>query len=362
MSQRANYFKIGVFVIVAVLLAVGGLALLGLKSVLRTHDYFETYIDESVQGLDVGSPVKYRGVQLGHVKRIALLNTVYETDDRRKRQVYVELEIDPSIILGDRPDIDLEEAIMSQAINHGLRVRMASQGVTGLAYLELDFLKDCEPFEPPPWKPILHHIPSTRSTITRFTDAIDVIFKKLEHVEFDRIIKNAEELIASANRAVANANVESVIKNLDQLVLDTQDKLKKTPIEEVGHDVARLITQAEQMLSDLRVPELRTDVGQMISDLRVTNQKVQDMLAGATATLAKVDGVSKDLPALVSQTRSAIKHVDQLVIGQHEDLTAVLENVRLISEHLRGLSLNAEKYPSQLLFGVPPPAAPAKKP
>ena len=65
MSQRANYFKLGLFVIGAIVAGILVLIVIGTGRVLQKRVTIETYFNESVQGLDIGSKMKYRGVEVG---------------------------------------------------------------------------------------------------------------------------------------------------------------------------------------------------------------------------------------------------------------------------------------------------------
>ena len=65
MSNQANYYKIGLFVVLGVAIAIVSVVILGAGSIFEKSIVMETYIDGSVQGLDVGSAVKFRGVQIG---------------------------------------------------------------------------------------------------------------------------------------------------------------------------------------------------------------------------------------------------------------------------------------------------------
>ena len=65
MSTRANYFKIGLFTLAALALLVGAIIAWGAGAFAADRAIVETYMDESVQGLDMGSPVKFRGVNVG---------------------------------------------------------------------------------------------------------------------------------------------------------------------------------------------------------------------------------------------------------------------------------------------------------
>ena len=80
MSQKANYFKLGLFVIGAVVAGVAVLLIIGTGRWLKPRAVMETYFNESVQGLDIGSKMKYRGVVIGEVTRISFTYVKYELD------------------------------------------------------------------------------------------------------------------------------------------------------------------------------------------------------------------------------------------------------------------------------------------
>ena len=71
--HKINYFKIGLFVLAAVVLLVILLIALGAGNFGSKKIYFETYFDESVQGLSSGSTVHFRGFPIGKVERISFL-------------------------------------------------------------------------------------------------------------------------------------------------------------------------------------------------------------------------------------------------------------------------------------------------
>ena len=70
MDDRTNYFKIGLFIISATVLATLTITILGGGTVFQKTMTVETYFEESVQGLDAGSPVNFRGVKIGKIAEI----------------------------------------------------------------------------------------------------------------------------------------------------------------------------------------------------------------------------------------------------------------------------------------------------
>ena len=70
MSAPTNHFKLGLFVILSFGAMVAAGVTLGTNAIKKDTTKYHTYFNESVQGLDVGSPVKFRGVTIGAVSSI----------------------------------------------------------------------------------------------------------------------------------------------------------------------------------------------------------------------------------------------------------------------------------------------------
>src|SRR6266700_3890014 len=143
MSAKANFFKIGLFSIGATIALIVLLVILGSGRLFQLKVLMETYVNESVQGLEVGSKVKYRGVVVGEVTRIGFTYTKYQLDKpmpERLRYVMIEATILPRLI-GGRAGGDITRTESARAeIQRGLRVRLAPQGITGTNYLEIDYV------------------------------------------------------------------------------------------------------------------------------------------------------------------------------------------------------------------------------
>ena len=98
MSQKANYFKLGLFVIGAIAAGIIVLLIIGSGRWFQKRITIETYFNESVQGLDIGSKLKYRGVAIGEVTRIGFTYNKYQLDRpmaERARYVLVEAQLEP---------------------------------------------------------------------------------------------------------------------------------------------------------------------------------------------------------------------------------------------------------------------------
>src|SRR3954464_9578091 len=143
MALKANYFKLGLFVIGAVVCTVVPLIIVGSGRAFQQKITIETYFNESVQGLDIGSKMKYRGVVIGEVTRISFTYVKYEQDKpmvERKRSVLVEAQLEPRLV-GGRAANDIASPESSRIeVERGLRVHLAPQGITGTNYLELDYV------------------------------------------------------------------------------------------------------------------------------------------------------------------------------------------------------------------------------
>ena len=191
MTEKARYFKIGLFTLGALGLLSVGLIIFGATSYFDEPPILaETYFLQSVQGLDVGAPVKFSGVQVGKVKNIRFIKDEYKDKKSLKdladhyKKVIVVFELETKYFFGfkNKNRKGMQDAVNYLVEKHILRVKMVGIGITGLVYLELGFQ---DPAEAPPldemdWKPDYLYIPSAPSMTTRFRDSVEKFLNKLD--------------------------------------------------------------------------------------------------------------------------------------------------------------------------------------
>lgn len=208
MQEKTRYFLIGVFVLSAITIAVIVLIMLGAGEWQEEPLMLETYFDDSVQGLSVGSKVKHRGVEIGDIKEITFVWREYdlsmENGEFYKYGKYVLVKIGLNRdIFPDALQTDIEK-ILKKMIEDGLRVRLEFLGITGLAYLEADYV---DPKQNPQleinWEPQTFYIPSAQNTLGRLEDSVNDLMVAMDKDLFpilENLNKAAHEIPDAANR------------------------------------------------------------------------------------------------------------------------------------------------------------------
>ncbi len=324
MSERANYFKIGLFVIGAATIAVVGLLALGAGSLFQKKFYAESYFDDSVQGLSIGSPIKFRGVQIGQVETIVLVGAEYPTE---KRYVLVRFSLYRHAVgaLGQAA----VKRFIDKEVEKGLRVRLAFQGVTGTAYLEADYLEaERAPGLSIDWEPDYPLLPSAPSTITRYSEAIDGILRHVEQIDIQAIGSGLEKALTTLNDFMSTTQTGEISRQTLQLL---------TELRASNRRLERLMSKAEEPFD------------QLLTELPETARNFNSL------TL-RLDALVKDLPSSMAPLGKTLYRLNGLLTSEQQNITETLDNFRQVSENLRDLTDNARSYPAQLIFGAPPPA------
>ncbi len=323
MSTRANYLVLGIFVIVGSVLAIGTILVLGIGALFEDRVLFETYVDQSVQGLEEGSLVKLRGVKIGTVDKIELTKNVYERyvePSEKKPYVRIIVALMPGVF--DSWSGTLEESLRKE-VDHGLRARMANVGLTGSAYLEMDYLDVAS--HPPleiSWEPQYYYIPSAQGSFTRIINAAEEVFQKIQAIDFESISSNLNELVSIAKDKLKEAEVQELVANVNSLVVD----LKATN------------QQVQQALTDLELKALSSDA--------------RDTLKGVTELVN-----SPEVESVLTRVEVTLRRVDELVIASQGEFGDTLANLKSITQNLRDLTEDAKRHPSRVLFGDPPPVS-----
>jgi len=353
MSRDANYFKLGLFVIGAVFAGIAVLTIIGTGRWLKPRTTIETYFNESVQGLDLGSKMKYRGVTIGEVTRISFTYVDYEQNkpmNQRKRYVLVEAQIEPRLV-GGRAANDITSPESSKLeVERGLRVHLAPQGITGTNYLELDYVDPSSAgVLPIDWVPDNIYIPSTPSTVSTFVTAASDILDRLRRLDIETTIANMNKLLATTNDRVASLDTAAISQHAE-----------------------RTMARLDSTLDDLQSKKLSNEAVALLADLRQTNGELKSLLANpalaklpgdTSATLASVRELVSNpgLPQSIAHLERTLSRLDRIFGAGEADLGTTFQNLRQITDNLRDLTEDAKRYPSNLIFGAPPrPLEPAK--
>ena len=294
MAAPANYVKIGLFVIIgfaaAITIAIAAGALTMHK---KTVAYF-TYFNEAVTGLEVGAPVKARGVKVGQVAEITF------APDRRAIEVRMDM---------DEKELRRLGVPKNYTIPPDLRAQLASQGLTGARFVSIDFFDPKT--NPPPamsFTPPEQYIPAAKSQIKSLEDSMTTAMDGLA------------SLVDTMSR-------EGFSEKTVQAMTSAND----------------LLTGLQEFLKGLDRQKIPQRTGATIDELRIVANKV-------SGVLDRVDG-DKGLIATTSRSMSSIGDVGRNATGATRDLDQTLGEIREAAAAIRLLAEELEREPDVLLKG-----------
>jgi paraquat-inducible protein B len=334
MGEKTAFLRVGILLILGVAGVVGLLLFLGRGRVsTRTGESFESYFTESVEGLTVGSPVKYRGVALGQVTEIALASAAYGGMERGAFSpasfglVLVRFVINPRT-LGEGPD-------PATAVRLGLRVRLATQGLTGLTYLELDFVDPVQfPAMEVPWQPRQGYIPSMPSTFRQVQTVAQSVLAKFDSVDVVALSAGVQRVLDDLHRELTSGDAHVALAASAELATSLRDSANAADLPGLAADL-RATSEAIRRAAD----------GQTTRELLVNADRTFDRLADAAAKL----------PPLIAALEQTARRIDSSVADVRADLAPILRDARATVANIRDASESLRRYPAGALFGGPPP-------
>lgn len=399
MDAKPHYFKIGIFVLIAVVLIVVAVVIFGAGLLAQNELYFESYFAESITGLSVGSPLEFRGVRVGHVREIGFVGNVYDLEkiDGVVSRYAPYVRVVTAVPRAKMPDFAAGqvEKILRQMIERGARVRVTSNILTGQAYLEMNYLDPNRfPVEEVPWKPKYVRIPSAPGELTTIKDSIDNILHQMQEIDvqgltlafqkvlasLDRAINDAnlkavseearallresrakvaalemEEisadalaLLASLNQAVTDANLPQVSRQMQDVLTRMDQKLVALNVKKINADVDRLLDSLNQAVADANVPALSEEAHSLMAELRTTNEYLQSLLLPP-------EGLSQpNLPEVVARLGKTVSQLNKVLAAEKPEIETILNDFRETTDSLNELVSTLKDHPSELLFSNPP--------
>ncbi len=317
MTQKANFFKLGLFMITAFTIGTVLLIVFGAGDLFKNELLAETCFNESVQGLSVGSEVKYKGIKIGTVKSIQSASQVYRT---KSDYVLVMIALEENIFLGQTGETVQER--VEKAVEDGLFTRLSFKGLTGVAYLETDYapIQSADLLEIP-WTPNTIYIPSQKSNMKQLGDALNQILDNLNAINIQNITTNIELLLSTLNAKASDFDAKAIsamTATLIQTLQNTTEKLHTT-------------------LESEQVQALLTDAGVSFSELRAAIEASKDPFQSA-----------------IQDLQTSAQTLENLLWLNSGKIERMVDHLEASSENLRQMTLDLKQYPGRLLFEAPP--------
>ncbi|MGA9753518.1 MAG: MlaD family protein [Desulfobaccales bacterium] len=292
MAKQSTNLIIGVFVLLGVLMGVVAVIWVGATSYFQKGITYVSYFDESVQGLQVDSAVKFRGVEVGMVQ------TIRVAPDNR--------------LIGVAMKINMRDNLQKNAV-----AQLKAAGITGIMFVELDLKKPGEPdlspkLDFPSEYPI---IPTRPGEMQRLVAGVNEIVKKFNEIDTKGI---SNQLIATT-------------KAMEDLIKGKQVTSILARVDTVAGNLDRLTARADKILGE--------------AGLDKTMAEARDAIKGARTLLTTVNDqvLAMKLPATLGNVRQITR-----------ELESTSNNLRQSSEAMEMLLQRIYDRPSDLLFGKPP--------
>ncbi len=228
--KQVNEKAIGVFVIASIVLVIAFVMIFGSASLFSQKKTFVLYFKDSVNGLEQGAPVKFKGVQIGQVKNIILQVNM----KKQTLNLPIIIEIDSTHLTEVGGGMRKDNKFINYMIEQGLQAQLKSQSlITGQLYIEMNF----DPKTPAVYKENVtryKQIPTITSSAEAMTDAVETakatmkaITKLINSKELKDAIISFRVTMDSINNRVDSAEVSQMLQSADKAFVSAQEVLLK---------------------------------------------------------------------------------------------------------------------------------------
>ncbi len=269
MAKKTTNFMLGLFVILGFFLAVGAIIYVGASSFFQKGQTYITFFDESVQGLQSDSSVKYRGVDVGRVEKIRV------APDNK--------------LIGVVIKVNLRDKLASNTM-----AQLKAAGITGVMFIELDRRKPEEPDLSPKLSfpsefPV---IPSRPSELRRIMSQIDGLVAKFDQIDTKGISdqlkltgKSVEDFFNGKEMKTILVKLGSTTNNLDKITGRVDKAIEVGKLDEVLADsretlksMRTLLTGVQEEIQALKLPEIAREAQNTTTNLQRASDTLEKFL------------------------------------------------------------------------------------
>jgi paraquat-inducible protein B len=360
MGSKINPTTIGAFVVGAVVLAVAGTLLFGGGKFFQEKLPYVLFFDSTVEGLNVGAPVIFRGVQVGQVTEVAAIanpqtfNIVIRVKIELVRGV---LKVGESSGRFQDPH-QAYEALVQKGIRASLRMQSF---VTGLLFVALDFHPDT-PVKLTGLDPTYPEIPTIPSDMDQLKSSIQQAMADLRKLPLEAILtevltvlKRADTLLDAPELTQALVALRDVMTDARQLMANANNQ-----VGSLGPKLAGTAEVASKTLLDAQklIRDVDGQVAPLAGSAKETLASAKEALTAARSALGQVQ---KSLVTLTEAATPVLKQADKTFTGTAaltgadsavlNDLSHTLKALDEAARAIRTLANMVERNPETLIRG-----------
>lgn len=351
MSGKANTTVIGAFVAGAIVLAVVGILLFGGGKFFKETKKFVLFFEGSIQGLNKGASVAFKGVRVGSVIEVKVL-----LDSRDlSLQIPVVIEIEPDRMT-EMHGLSLDSisaqmkgrSIIEYLVEKGLRAQLDMQSlVTGQLFVNLDFF---------PHKPARFvNIDTGLTEIPTVPSSLEVFSKTVEKLPISELMGKAYKALKGIEHWVNSPEMADIIGSLRNTMnhLDGTSQQVNEQAKPILSNVDKVLGEAYGLLRDVRV-----NINPVVADIREVAKGTKELIHNVdnrSATLASaLEGVLRISESAVKKADVTLGSLEGMVgeeSGIRHELYTTLKELSAAARSIRILADYLERHPEALLHG-----------
>jgi phospholipid/cholesterol/gamma-HCH transport system substrate-binding protein len=339
LKTKISPAMVGLFVLGAILLGLVALLYFGGVNFFSKPQRFVVFFDESIHGLDLGSPVKLRGVRVG---RVTDLSIRYDAASN-KSLVAVVCELSRNMIIDSRGQpIDVsDKAELQTMVDHGLRAQLGVIGLaTGLLFVELDFY---DPRQYPANVPLADArrvvVPAVPSTISEYQASLTEILSDLKRVDFAGLSGKLNTLLSTTDTLLSTANT----------------KLQAVDTAQLNEHWTKAADAVATVAADPEIKKTFTNLNAAADDLRTLIAKLDQQVQPSGDKLARTLDEARQALATFNAAAASAQRFIQAQAGLGAEADKTLEQLREAAAAVQRLADFLERNPNAVITGRKPP-------
>jgi paraquat-inducible protein B len=338
MSKEVNRIAIGGFVVGAIGLAILAILVFGSGRFFQQKTIQVLFFEGSVKGLNIGAPVKFRGVDIGLVNNIKL--AINPADLKLYVPVYVEIFTDSLSVL---EEANLEKGFkgnagMDKLVNElGLRGQLQMQSfVTGQLFINYDFYPET-PVRKVGLEKKIYEVPTIPTTLQMLTDTAEKILSDLRKVNFREIVDNIAQTAEGVNELVNSDDMRETVANFNSAIQDIQKLARNTDVL-VATINGKVDTVADSFSSAMQ--DTRKLVNNIDSKVNTSASDIKDTLTAVQSSFARAESLLAEAQKLIAQNSKL-----------RREITMTLESLSDASRSMEELTDYLERHPDSIIRG-----------